>query len=434
MLIEFRISNYRSIAEEQVISLEPAPKQREYEENVIGNEKFSVLNAIAFYGPNSSGKSNLLRAMEVLDKMVSMSSKTNSTEKLPYDPFLLKEGYAKKPTNFELTFVIDGTRYRYGFAYNADKILEEWLYRKKVGREVELFLRKKDTVEVFSSFKGSQKIFDAAIEATRENALFLSFCDMFNIEEAKTIFLWFEKFIYVDGLDTSSEAINTFRLLTNPIYKVKIKKYLAALGLGFNDIFIEQKEFDPNELPNFLPDSERQSLIKTLSGKVGLKPQTVHHFYDKKGNLTKTKVVWPLEERESEGTKKAIHFSGPVIYTLINGGVLVVDEIEAKIHPLLTLQTLNLFLNKETNPLNAQIIFATHDTNILQYSKLRRDQINFVEKNHWEATEIYALSDITYKDIKLKERHDTDKEKRYLEGRYGAIPQFNESQLLQIDD
>ncbi|HMU03554.1 MAG TPA: ATP-binding protein, partial [Saprospiraceae bacterium] len=342
-------------------------------------------------------------------------------------PFLLREGYDEKPCMMEMTFLIEGTRYRYGFEFKKDKVTEEWLYRKKTGREVELFLREGDTIEVFSSLKASQKIIDAAIEATRDNALFLSFCDLFNIDEAKSIFKWFDKFIYVDGLDTSREALQTIRLLENEKYKTQIKEYLDILNLGINDLQIDKKEFDPSELPENLSDATKNSLLRELGGKTGVKVNTVHSFYGLSGELTDKKIAWPLEQRESEGTKKAFHFSGPVLYTLINGGVLIVDEIEAKMHPLITLNTIKLFLDKKTNPKNAQIIFATHDTNILHYAKLRRDQINFVEKNHWESTEIFALSDFKYKNDNLKERHDIDKEKRYLEGRYGAIPELKKA-------
>ena len=119
--------------------------------------------------------------------------------------------------------------------------------------------------------------------------------------------------------------------------------------------------------------------------------------------------------------------SGPVFWALMNGGVLIIDEIEAKMHPKMTLDTIDLFLNKDTNPHQAQLIFATHDTNLLTYSRLRRDQIYFAQKNKWESTEFYSLSDFVYiganDPTKLeKERPDTDKEKRYIEGRYGAIP------------
>ena len=385
------------------------------------------MNALALYGPNSSGKSNVLSAFELFDRFLYLSTQTNSTAKLPYDPFLLREGYDQKPCMMEITFLVDGIRYRYGFEFDKDKIIAEWLFRKKTGREVELFLREDDTIEVFSSMKASQKIIDAAIEATRDNALFLSFCDLFNIEEAKRIFKWFDKFIYVDGLETSRDAIRTLQLLENDKYAAQIKNYLEILNLGFHDVLIEKKDFDPSELPENLSEVARNSIVRELRGKTGIKVNVVHKFYNLTGDLTEKRIAWPMEERESEGTKKAFHFSGPVLYALINGGVLIVDEIEAKMHPLLTLNTIKLFLDKKTNPKNAQIIFATHDTNILHYAKLRRDQINFVEKNQWESTEIFALSDFRYKNDNLKERHDIDKEKRYLEGRYGAIPAFKKS-------
>lgn len=130
-----------------------------------------------------------------------------------------------------------------------------------------------------------------------------------------------------------------------------------------------------------------------------------------------------------------MQLSGPILWTLANGGVLIIDEIEAKLHPIMTLNTIEAFLNKESNPNNAQLIFATHDTNLLSYAKLRRDQICFAEKNKYESTEIYALSDFIYFDKNNdskseKERPDTDKEKRYFEGRYGAIPVLGEFQTF----
>lgn len=427
MFIEFRVSNYRSIGDEQIISLIPSPKQKDFGSNLVTTDREEILNALALYGPNSSGKSNILRALELLDKLLYLSTKTNSTAKLPYDPFLLREGYEQKPCSLEITFLADKVKYRYGVEFDKDKIKAEWLYRKKTGREVEVFLREEDVIETFSPLKASQKIIDAAIEATRDNALFLSFCDLFNIEEAKIIFKWFDKFIYVDGLDTSREEINTINLFSNDEYATKILNYINALDLGYNDVRIHEKTFDPSDLPHDLSDTTRQSIIRELSGRKQVNIESVHNYYDSAGVKTDKKVAWPMEERESEGSKKAFQFSGPVVYTLLNGGVLIVDEIEAKMHPLLTLNTINLFLNQETNPKNAQIIFATHDTNILHYAKLRRDQINFVEKNHWESTEVFALSDFRYKNDNLKERHDVDKEKRYLEGRYGAIPELKKA-------
>ncbi|MGB1205121.1 MAG: AAA family ATPase [Chitinophagales bacterium] len=422
MLIEFSVSNFRSICEKQVISLVPAFKQKEHLENIRHIQKHKILNGTVLYGANSSGKSNLLKAIELIDKLLYLSTKMGSTEKLPYEPFLLKEGYASEPTTLEIIFITNEIRYRYGVSFNSTTVLEEWLFRKKVGREVELFNRFEDTIEVSSGFKGSQKAIDTAIEATRENALFLSFCDMLNVTEAKHIFRWFKRFIYIDGLNAAKEEFQTIELLQNEDLQQKTKAYLNALGLGFEDIIVQRKEFDALELPQHIDEKTKQALMKALNGKAAFQINTVHALYDKDGVRTNKYIHWPMDEHESEGTKKTFRFSGPVIHTLLNGGLLVVDEIEAKIHPVLTLNIINLFLSEKTNPLNAQIIFSTHDTNLLSYAHLRRDQINFVEKNTWEATEIYTLSDFRYFNERLETRADENKEKRYLEGRYGAIP------------
>lgn len=427
MLIDFRVSNYRSIGEEQIISLIPAPKQREYIDNIIVNGKYKALNSISIYGANASGKTNLLLAMSLLDKLVHLSARSTSTDLLPYDPFLLREGWDKKPTKLEITFIIEGIKYRFGLEYVQDKVLTEWLYKKAQSREVALYLRQNDVIDVSSGFKGNTKIIDAAVEATRDNALFLSTCDMFNIEEAKTLFQWFKNFTMIDGLNSEKMQIATFSMWEKDDYKQRIKDYLKRLNLGFSDLKIATKDFDPSELPERLEEQERDAFAKLLTGTKGYNVMAIHQSYNAQGAPTENQIAWKFEERESAGTKKAFHLSGHVIYALIHGGVLIIDELEAKMHPIMTLDIINLFLNKETNPQKAQLIFATHDTNLLSYAPLRRDQIYFSEKNNWASTEIYALSDFVYIgqngfSKSEKERPDTDKEKRYFEGRYGAIP------------
>ncbi|MFK7970676.1 MAG: ATP/GTP-binding protein [Bacteroidia bacterium] len=428
MLIEFRVSNYRSVAEEQVLSMVPAKGQSDYPSNIFTTGKYEVLNSIGLYGPNNSGKTNLLRALDIFDRVVFLSVRSNSTTKLPYDPNLLIEGYAEEPCKMEITFIIEGTRYRYGFEFNQLHILKEWLHRKKAGREVEVFYREKDVIEVSSAFEGNAKLIDAAIEATRDNALFLSFCDMLNIKEAKVIFSWFRKLVNVDGLSMDSETINTISLFTSKQeYRDRILRQLQGFNLKFLDIEIEDIEIDSSLFPKNLSPG----LVEKLSGVKGYQVYSIRQTYKRDGTLRNEKIKWPFDERESQGTNKMFSLSGPVIFALLNGGVLVVDEIEAKLHTKITGQIVDLFLSEKTNPHGAQLIFATHDTNLLKYAKLRRDQIIFVEQNKKEATEIYSLSDFTYFDGN-KERPDTDKEKRYLEDRYGATPKLkNWDELTQ---
>ncbi|MCT4589399.1 MAG: ATP-binding protein [Carboxylicivirga sp.] len=428
MLLEFRVSNYRSIGDEQVISLVPTSKQKDHPENILEFGKYRALNTISLYGSNSGGKSNFLKSMSLLDKLVHMSARASSTTKLPYDPFLLREGYSDKPTCFEISFIINEFRYRYGFEFNESEIEKEWLFRKNLGREVRVFERENDIIDVSSGFKGTKKIIDAAIEATRENALFLSTCDMLNIEEAKSIINWFAHFSMIDGLNTESEEFKTVELWEKEEYQSKIRKYLTSLNLGIKDIDITTKEFNISDLPEDMPKDLKEQLSKSLKGKHSYTVLAKHSIYDSLQIPTSQTETWKWDERESSGAKKALQLSGPILWTLANGGVLIIDEIEAKLHPIMTLNTIDTFLNKESNPNKAQLIFATHDTNLLTYSKLRRDQICFAEKNNWESTELYSLSDFVYFEEKNgefkseKERPDTDKEKRYFEGRYGAIP------------
>jgi AAA15 family ATPase/GTPase len=287
---------------------------------------------------------------------------------------------------------------------------------------------------VSSGFNGTKKILDAALEATRPNALFLSFCDMFNIEEAKQIMQWFRHFNMIDGLNTEMEEIKTVELWQKEEYKDKIKKYLSSVCLDIEDIDMATKHFEETDLPVDIPQDMRSHLAKQLQGSLEYKVFAKHRIYDTNMQPTINTLSWKWDERESAGAKKALHLSGPVLWAVANGGVLIIDEIEAKLHPIMTLNTIDVFLNQESNPNSAQLIFATHDTNLLSYAKLRRDQIYFAEKNQWESTEIYSLSDFVYfgehngVSKSEKERPDTDKEKRYIEGRYGAIPALGDFQ------
>lgn len=432
MLIKFSVSNYRSIGDEQILSLVPAPKQRDFPDNIFTCGSYEVLNAIGLYGANASGKSNLLRAMSLLDQMLTISARNASTAALPYDPFLLREDWEGRPTKFEITFLVDeNVKYRYGFTYNHKEILTEWLFRKVTGREVMLFQRETDTIEASAGFAPKQqKLVDAAIEATRANALFLSFCDTFNIAEARTIFKWFNQFYMIDGLNTAEHGWSTAAMAgENAKQGALIKKLLSRIqNLGIADFEVVRKEFEGPSLAGNIANEPQTAM---MSAERNYSAYTSHPVYTALGTPSGRQISWKMEDRESAGTNKMFHVLGPIVKTLAQGGVLIIDEIEARMHALLTLDIINFFLTPETNPFHAQLIFATHDTNLLNYAHLRRDQIYFAEKNRWEATEIFSLSDFVYLgDSKTtqsaKERPDTDKEKRYLEGRYGAVPVFNQ--------
>ena len=426
MLIEFSATNFRSIADRQVLSLIPDPKEKGFPDNKLERGRNTALNAIALYGANASGKSNFLQAIYTLEEMASTSNRFSSTDPLPYQPFLLREGYSERPTKFELVIAIDEKRYRYVVEYNETNILGEWLFRKSVGREVTLFGRQNDIIDPSPSLFASAAVLDAAIEATKSNTLFLSVCDAFNIKEAKKIIRWFGTMQVIDGLDADWYKPSTARLWNKTQYRPLLQAYLESMRLGMQSVDLEARQLELSELNSILPESLGASFIQHLA-KSAPRFVSQHQMYRADDATPSGKTVkFDWETQESAGSQKILVLSGPVVWALVNGGVLIIDEIEAKSHPILTLALIERFLSKDTNPLGAQLIFATHDTNVLSYSSLRLDQIYFAEKNSWESTNLYSLSDFENPTpLKGAERHKflhMDKERKYLEGRYGAIP------------
>ena len=280
MLLELRASNFRSVGTEQILSLIPTSNQKEYSDNILSNGKYTSLNGLVMYGANGSGKSNLIRAMSTMTEIIHMSARTSSTTKLPYDPFILKDGLSEEDTKFEMSFVINNTRYRYGFCYNVLSISKEWLFRKAIGRETKLFERQGEVIDVSSGFKGSQKLIDLAIEATRENTLFLSTCDMLNIEEAKIIISWVSKLNIINGVHTQPLEIQTASLLQNPVYSDRVKQYLKSRCLNIKDVEVRTKEFEDSDLPLNINEDIRNAFIQQLRGKQQIKILAQHTIYD----------------------------------------------------------------------------------------------------------------------------------------------------------
>jgi hypothetical protein len=328
MLVEFSVSNYRSIGDEQILSLVPSSAQ-EYLNNILEKGTYNALNAIGIYGNNASGKSNVLSAIELLDKLLYLSARSNSTTKLPYQPFLLREGYELKPTQLEITFIVDENRYRFGLEYNKNEIVREWFYSNDVThKEVMLFEREGDIIEVASEYKGSPELINAAIEATRDNSLFISTCDMLNVAGAKSIFKWFDKLVSINGIETEREEMTTVYLWENQEYRQKIKEYLMLLNLDIQDLDLLIEDIEVSKrLKGNLDENASFKLIKEFPGVQGFKTMTVHQAYNEQGHTLNKLRRWDLDEHESEGTKKALHLSGPIIRTLSEGGVLIIDEI-----------------------------------------------------------------------------------------------------------
>ena len=394
MLIEFTVGNYLSFKDKKTLSLE-ATSIKENSENVFKVGKYKLLRSVVLYGANSSGKSNFIKALGKMKNIVRGSAQNNSTSDIDVIPFLLSTETENQPSYFEILFLIDGIRYRYGFEADNKTIHSEWLYERKVNIEKRLFIRDKDSIEISNDFEEGKGI----EEKTRENALFLSIVDQFNGTTSKKIMKWFSENSIFSGLHLEIEKGFTLSFLELDDLAVMVKDFLSPLNLGFQDFALKDKKI-----------------------------VTFHNKFDSQGNII-DKLEFDLLTQESSGTNKLYDMAGNLIYGLKMGKLTVIDELDAKLHPLLTMAIIKMFNSPVYNTRNAQLVFATHDTNLLNFGGFRRDQIYFTEKDSMESTDLYSLVEYIEPDGK-KVRSDRSFEKDYIAGRYGAIPFVGEFSKL----
>lgn len=386
MLIEFTVGNYLSFKDKKTLSLE-ATAIKDNPENVIEFGKYKLLRSAVIYGANSSGKSNFIKALDTMRETIMFSAKNNSTSEIDVVPFLLSTETENQPSHFEILFLIDSIRYRYGFEADNKIIHSEWLFECKANSEKLLFVREKDSIEITNDFEEGKGI----EEKTRENALFLSIVDQFNGTISKKILEWFKMPRIFSGLTHETEKSLTLSFLESERLTVWIKDFLSPLGLGFQDFEVKNKKI-----------------------------VTTHNKFDKQGNII-NKHEFDLVNQESSGTNKLYDMAANLTFGLKLGALTIIDELDAKLHPLITMAIVKLFNSPLHNKKNAQLVFATHDTNLLNYGCFRRDQIFFTEKNNFESTDLYSLVEYIEADGK-KVRNDRSFEKDYIQGRYGAIP------------
>lgn len=396
MLVNFTFKNFRSFRDEMTLSMEAASIQ-ELSGAVVKSCDEELLPVAVMYGANSSGKSNVLKALKAMRDVLLNSVKLNPKDKLDAEPFCLDLTSAEEPISFEIQFTLNGSKFRYGFDYTANEILAEWLYEKRVGeREFELFLRSGNEFKIsktrFAEGNGKQ-------DATPSNRLFVSLVAQLNGKLSQSILDWFSSIEYISGMDGKEYADRTLRKI---MYREQgddeIMSLLHQTKLGFNGIEVSA----------------------SLDDKYTMDSKTVHNIFDNNGEIVGQRS-FPTDKMESEGTKKMIEIAGPLVDAILSGKILVVDELDAKLHPFLTRKIIGLFMDNEINRNGAQLIFATHDTNLLNLQYLRRDQIWFTEKDKTDSTELYSLVEFR-DDAGNKVRNDRNIEKDYINGRYGAIP------------
>lgn len=417
MLVEFTVNNFKSIKDTVKFSMLTSSKD---EGNSFEIRKYNLLKSAILYGANASGKSNFLRAMAFMSRFVLNKYKIiQSTDKLPHDPFRLSTQTEDASSSFEIVFFIDDIKYRYGFEIDNKLVYSEWLYADEKGKEAKLFYRDTEEKEYINpnKFVEGYKFFDKKDEKINvsANQLFIWKCDQENGEISKAILNWFNRFNMIDGMDHNGYINFTMKKMDNEDFKEKIIDLVKTADIGIDDIQVQEEEvhldvIEKLKLFDFLKDeSIKEGDLKSIT------LNTLHQKFDTDGNVVGN-VIFELEKEESKGTRKFFAMSAPILDTLENGKILIIDELDASLHPILTQHLIKLFHDKSVNKNNAQLIFATHDTNLLKKTIFRRDQIWLSEKNKYGSTDLYSLAQ--FKNVRKNE----DFEKQYIHGKYGAIP------------
>lgn len=434
MLIRFSVQNFLSFMAGNSLSMESEPITEHEDTHLFTQGQYKLLKSAVLYGANASGKSNFLNALDVMKDLVLNSSKeSNATEDIKVVPFRLSTRTEMQPTIFEVEFIQRKAKYRYGFSVDTEKVNEEWLYLEKSknnDKEIKLFSRKGNIVNIpsKSAFEQEGKGLE---EKTRHNALFLSVVANFNGTIAQEIQRWFENLTFISGIRNSSMRY-TSKMLQDKKQKEKILNLIKAADIGITDLFVEEREIDTTIFNNLL-----QNLVqKDVEGvKNQFKTEVLLSSrlkYDENENEIGVET-FNVNQFESEGTKKFLSIVGPIIDKLDNGGVLVIDELDAKMHPHMTRKIVDLFNSYDVNQNNAQLVYATHDVTNLTNKVFRRDQVWFVDKDELGSSNLYCLADYRDEDNK-RVRKDATYSKDYMLGKFGGVPKFRSWKLAMEDD
>ena len=403
MLIDFSVTNFKSIKEKQTISMIPAAKVKELPQNMAKKGSLELLTSAVIYGRNASGKSNLLKALNILFLFVTWSNIKLENYELVYTPFLLDD--KKEPIIFELNFIGNkGVRYNYYLSYDSQGVIKEMLYAYYSRKASLVFNRERGIASEFGENIKSI-VFKAIENATYSHQTLLSRAEDFRIEAFLEPFDTIKKF-------TSSIIQDDFNALTTHVVwkfvneqNPKTKKWVEQL-LKIADTNVDSFSFQ-------LMDVEKQTLLNRY--------EILAQHKTKSGN----DISFPIAT-ESMGTQKLLYVGSVIAFTLEKGGIIIIDELDKSLHPQLTKMLIQLFHNPKMNPNGAQLILASHDATLLSGDLFRRDQIWFAEKEPDGSSYYYALSDL--KDV----RAGVPYEKYYLKGAFGATPMIDTFELVNL--
>jgi AAA15 family ATPase/GTPase len=415
MLIEFSVGNYRSFKDVVTLSMVAADEATGNDEldknNVFKvNQNFSLLKSAAIYGANASGKSNLILALYFMQSFVINSSKLQITDKINLEKFRLSSETEDKPSFFKIVFHLDNKIYEYSFEVTQERVISEGLSCTPKTRKTNIFSREKDKIKYSKSLLKGKDVKDL----TKKNTLFLSIAAQFNDPLAGKILLWFSRLKIISGSQFENlRQLSLDYLSREPNLKNEIVFLIKKLDLSIKDMSIEVGRTSLDNFHKDIPDRVKNKEFR-LDNYIYNSLETYHEKYDLEGRIIGLES-FQMNKHESRGTQKIFALLAPVLSALKKSEVLIIDELDSLLHPLMAIAIIGLFNSKITNPKNAQLIFATHDVNLLSNQLFRRDQIWFTEKNRQEATDLYSL-------VEFDIDNNASFEQDYIQGRYGAIP------------
>ncbi|TGL64683.1 AAA family ATPase [Leptospira sarikeiensis] len=428
MIINFTVKNFRSIKNEQTLSLyEPKGLKTVVPTSYTGGE-IPLLKTTLIFGPNASGKSNILKALSMLSYFVRISDRLQLDEIIPlYEPFRLDIKTRTEPVEFGIEFITDNTRYEYYTQFYEKEILRETLHLySEHNKRALLFDRMKSTIKYGTSLKGEKKVIENSL---LKNNLFLSRAANSNFEQLFPVYRFLTQQL---GFEMEIMPKDDFypNNTTRGFNKGDEKFEKAVLGfLNAADLNIERIkiEIDESFLEEFqsnkkIPDNIRLRLIHDMAGrpKIGHPILLENKFHDL--------VYFDLFKDESSGTKKMYDLAGRILQTLKKGSVLILDEFDGGLHHELSRYIVRLFSDKKSNPLGAQLIAATHDTKLME--ELTRPQIWFTQKKYTGESELFCLDEFD----KDKIRKDGPFVKWYFEGRFDALPNIDYKKFIDTLD
>ncbi len=418
MLLEFRVQNFRSIRDEQVFSCAASTDKTHADTHLAPTGLRYLPNAVRsaiVFGPNASGKSTLLSALNYMRAVVAESATViQPGQTYNVQAFRLDDRHTNEPTHFELSFMLNGIRHEYAFAMTPQRIVSESLRVYRTAKPTQWFSRRLasdgDSSEYeFSAFlTGSRKLWQ---DSTRPNALFLSTAAQLNSELLSPVFQWItERIVFVPAEALIDNSLTTAMLATDAGLST-IRDFLAAADIAIADVkAVSRKGF-------------RDQIVLQAGATAQVTREERDLIFPVFRHDTATgSATFELHE-ESHGTQRLYGLIAPLLEVLRNGRILVVDELDRSLHPLLVRRLISMFHDPASNGANAQLLFSTHDTSLLDHTLFRRDQVWFTEKDNTQATHLYPLTDFSPRKQEAWERG-------YLTGRYGAVPFFPRAQEI----